>query len=204
MADQLSEQPVGGLISHVFPSIASGVLMALAGSPAVRVIRHSDLTTSNSGVILTQNLNLDGAGAITGLNQVDIAQSASASFYAPDDHFTAYFSAGTLDSVSLVGHSIITWPTTLAATNLHRAAETMQLGTVDDTAFAPTTTEWEAADITEAGADHWNGRVVIFITGSLAKQATRISDYSLVGGRGHLTCVALNAAPADGAVFLVL
>lgn len=61
----------------------------------------------------------------------------------------------------------------------------------------PTATEFQADDITEATADHFNGRVVIWSTGALAGQATSISDYAAVGGIGQFTTVALTEAPAD-------
>jgi len=69
---------------------------------------------------------------------------------------------------------------------------------VDDTAFTPTTTEFETSSITTAAADHWIGRVITFTTGTLQKQGCTISDYSLETGRGHFTVTALTSAPANG------
>lgn len=76
--------------------------------------------------------------------------------------------------------------------------------TVDNTGHAPTTTEFEADDITEATADHFNGCVVIWTTGALAGQRTEVSDYSLVGGRGHFTVVAMTEAPANNDTFVLV
>ena len=61
----------------------------------------------------------------------------------------------------------------------------------------PTTTEFQADDITEATADHYNGRIVIFTSGALAGQATDITDYEAVGGIGQFTITALTEAPAN-------
>ena len=61
----------------------------------------------------------------------------------------------------------------------------------------PTTTEFQADDITEATADHYNGRIVIFTSGALAGQATDITDYEAVGGIGQFTVTALTEAPAN-------
>ena len=91
-----------------------------------------------------------------------------------------------------------------AAANLKLSAETMVAGTIDDAAFTPTTTEFEADDITEATADHYNGRIVIFTTGALTGQATDITDYSLSGSNGHFTVTAMTEAPANNDTFIVI
>ena len=99
---------------------------------------------------------------------------------------------------------------TLAASNLAISAQQMLVGTVDDTAFAPTTSELEASDITEATADHFNGRVIIFTSGNLLRQLCEITDYSLVGGRGHFTVASqtgsgvLTEAPATTDTFIIV
>lgn len=53
-----------------------------------------------------------------------------------------------------------------------------------------------ATDLTESVSDHWNGRTVIFFTGTLAKQAATISDYN--GSTKELTVSQLTSAPAPG------
>jgi hypothetical protein len=85
----------------------------------------------------------------------------------------------------------------------------MQTGTVDDTAFPPTNVAFEADDITEATADHYNGRVIIFTSGALLYQACLIEDYALVGGRGHFTVnrgagITLTEAPANNDTFIII
>jgi len=76
-------------------------------------------------------------------------------------------------------------------------------GTIDTTGFAATTTEFESDDITTAAADFYNGRVIVFLTGSLAGQATLITDYVLTGGRGHFTVNALTSAPGNNDTFRI-
>ena len=93
---------------------------------------------------------------------------------------------------------------TTAAVSLGRSAATIVSGTVDTTAFTPTTTEFEADDVTTAATDHYKGRTLIVTSGTLALQATSISAYSLVGGRGRFTVVALTAGPADNVTFLIV
>lgn len=88
--------------------------------------------------------------------------------------------------------------------NLAKSAGQIIQGTVDNTAHTPTTTEFEADDITEATADHYNGRIVIFTSGALAGQATDITDYALATGRGHFTVTALTEAPANNDTFVIV
>lgn len=78
-------------------------------------------------------------------------------------------------------------------------------GTVDNAAFTATTTILETSSITTAAADHWIGRVLIFGSGTVAQQATRITDYELSGGgRGRFTYSALTSAPANAVQFVIL
>jgi hypothetical protein len=87
---------------------------------------------------------------------------------------------------------------------LYQSATTIRTGTVEDATTTPTTTNFSAADITEATADHFIGRVIIFTSGALFRQATEITDYSLVSGEGNFTVAALTEAPADGDTFVIV
>ena len=91
-----------------------------------------------------------------------------------------------------------------AADKLEASAATMVVGTVDNTAFSPTTTIFEADDITTAAADHYIGRVVIFTSGTLQNQASVITDYELNGGRGRFTVQTLTSAPANDVTFIIV
>lgn len=90
-----------------------------------------------------------------------------------------------------------------AATRLQTAVLTELIGTIDDT-VTPTSTEFEAGDITEATADHFNGRIIIFTSGVLQYQASDITDYALASGRGHFTVTGLTEAPSDGDTFIIV
>lgn len=91
-----------------------------------------------------------------------------------------------------------------AAARLALSAGQMVPGTVDTSAHTPTTTEFEADDITEATADHYIGRVVVFTSGALAGQVTDITDYALSGANGHLTVTALTEAAANDDTFIIV
>ena len=93
-----------------------------------------------------------------------------------------------------------------AAARLALSAGQIIPGTVDTVTntHTPTTTEFQADNITEATADHFNGRIVIFTSGALAGQATDITDYAAVGGIGQFTVTAMTEAPANNDSFIVV
>lgn len=64
------------------------------------------------------------------------------------------------------------------------------------------TTTSIATDLTEATNDHWNGRTVLFISGTLAGQAASIADYN--GTTKALTVAALTSAPASGDIAVIV
>lgn len=94
----------------------------------------------------------------------------------------------------------------LAASRHASAAGTMVFGTISDSVFSPTSTQFECTDITEATADHYIGRRILFLTGSLANQATSITDYALAGSNGRFTveATASGESPANGNTILIV
>jgi len=59
-------------------------------------------------------------------------------------------------------------------------------------------------DITEATANHFYGRIVIFTSGALQYQATDIVAYEFVGGEGKFTVTTLTEAPLDNVTFIIV
>ena len=110
--------------------------------------------------------------------------------------FTAYDYL-TADAVYISGSSD-------AADKLEASAETIVTGTVSHDNTAATTTVFYSDDVTEATADHYNGRIVIFTSGDLQYQATDITDYELVSGEGKFTVTALTEAPGDNDTFVIV
>lgn len=88
--------------------------------------------------------------------------------------------------------------------NLAAAATTMIEGTVSWDNTEAITTVFYSNDLTEATADHYNGRVVLFTSGDLVGQATDITDYALDTGEGKFTVTALTEAPADNVTFVIV
>jgi hypothetical protein len=84
------------------------------------------------------------------------------------------------------------------------ALQAIELATVDTSPPTATTTEFETGDITEATANHYVGRAIVFTSGVLKGQAATIMAYSLVSGLGHFTVTELTEAPGDGDKFLIV
>lgn len=91
-----------------------------------------------------------------------------------------------------------------AAVRQALAAGQIVPGTVDNAAFSPTTTQLEASNITDAAANHYLDRVIIFTSGTLAGQVVSISAYALNAGRGRFTFSTATSAPANGTTFVVV
>ncbi len=84
------------------------------------------------------------------------------------------------------------------------SATTLVSGTVSHDNTPATTTVFFSDDVTEATADHYNGRIVIFTSGALQNQATDITDYELSAGEGKFTVTALTEAPGDNITFVIV
>ena len=89
-----------------------------------------------------------------------------------------------------------------SAANLERSASVIVRGTVTNSGHTPTTTEFKASDITEATNDHFIGRVVVFTSGALLRQATVIEDYT--GATSVYLVTALTEAPKSGDTFVIV
>ena len=103
----------------------------------------------------------------------------------------------TVDAIKISGSSD-------AADKLEASAETMITGTVSWDNTNATTTIIYCDDITEATADHYIGRLMVFTSGDLIRQMTDITDYALVAAEGQFTVTALTEAPADNVTFIIV
>ena len=86
--------------------------------------------------------------------------------------------------------------------DLAASATTIVSGTV--AATAGSTTVIYSDDITEATADHYNGRIIIFTSGAMQNQATNITDYELFGGEGKFTVTATTETAAEDVTFVIV
>ena len=76
------------------------------------------------------------------------------------------------------------------------------LGLKNFTVGSGSTTTTVETDLTEATNDHWNGRSIVFISGTLAGQAATISDYN--GTTKAITVAALTSAPIAGDIAVIV
>jgi hypothetical protein len=88
---------------------------------------------------------------------------------------------------------------TTAADRLEALMDGIIVAQVNDAGAS--TTSFVADGFTEATNDHFNGRLITFLTGALAGQQTAITDY--VGATQTLTVAALTEAPANDDFFIV-
>lgn len=80
---------------------STGAPYTLAGTPAVRCYKGSSTTEDDSGITLTVDYD-----SRTGLNHVTIDTSADGTFYAEGAQIEVVITAGTVDSVSVVGEVV--------------------------------------------------------------------------------------------------
>lgn len=85
-----------------------------------------------------------------------------------------------------------------AAQNLRDSANVIYVGTVDSS----TTTTIVDDGLTQSGTDHWKGRIIIGLTGSLKYQASDILSFAPASDQ--LTYTAMTAAFAPGDLYVVL
>ena len=78
-----------------------GTPITLAGSPAASVYKDDGTTEDDSGITLTVDFD-----AKTGLHNVKIDTSADGTFYATGHDFSVVLTAGTVDSISVVGYEV--------------------------------------------------------------------------------------------------
>jgi hypothetical protein len=78
----------------------TGAPFTLAGSPALSVYKDNSTTQSTAGVTLTPDFE---GGGVPGFNHFAIDTSADGTFYSVGSFFDIVITAGTVDSVSVLG-----------------------------------------------------------------------------------------------------
>lgn len=94
---------VGSTIYHVFNTRdADSVPITFAGSPTIGVRKDNGTSTNNSGLTLVVD-----SGSVTGLHSLTIDTSQDTDFYVTDHEYFAIVTAGTVDSTSVVGETVL-------------------------------------------------------------------------------------------------
>ena len=164
----------------------------LASDPGVFVMASGDIVTilaSNRAIrpaVQGNTFNITGAGmtALGGMsstmqNQVNAEVDTALNTVVP--------ASPTADSINDVIQNL----TASAGTLVTGAAEAGTLSTTQMT-----------TDLTEATDDHFNGRVIIWTSGVLQNQATKITDYA--GANGLFTYTSITEAPSVGDTFVIV
>lgn len=185
-----------------FTGNVSGVILYKDGST---------IRTSWNGMNLQKNMGGSGCHILS----IDTSNNTDVGFYAASHDYSAMCSGFIVDAIAVnafLGSFSIENRNDYAdlrkikgeetpVNNLYQSASTIYPGFVGAGA---TTTIFKADNITEATADHFNGRVIIFTSGDLKYEATDISDYANVDGYGQFTVTALTEAPASGTPFVIV
>jgi hypothetical protein len=176
---------LGQTVRFLWSSNAAGgasITRATNGTIAI----HKDLGTTETSTGVTDTEDFD---ARTGIHAVSIVTTDA--FYTAGSDYQVILHTATIDGQTV--NAVLAHFSIMNRFPLKAAIR----ATVDNTGFSPTTTQFDCDDITEATADHYNGRSVLFTTGALLGQTRPILDYALVSGRGRFTVATLTEAPAN-------
>lgn len=187
-------------------------LLAVRGCCDITDNASGAVTITQSAAINQVNIN---AEVDTGISDAALATAANlATVDTVVDAIKAVTDnlpdSGSLNDLATItgtdGVELGTSQTAAWASQLEASAGQIIEATVDTVTntHTPTTTEFQADDVTEATADHYNGRIVIFTSGVLLGQATDITDYVAVGGIGQFTVTAMTEAPANNDTFVIV
>jgi len=101
MSKYLGDFSASAVIDFKFTTFrpSTGAPFTLAGTPVVSVYKDNDTTQSTTGVVLTVDFD-----SVTGLNHVRVTTTDA--FYANGSEFECVITAGTVDSVSVVGSCV--------------------------------------------------------------------------------------------------
>ena len=138
--------------------------------------------------------------ADTGELQVDDTPAAIAALPTAAEIKTAMEAGGS--SLALI-KDVTDALTSAAATKLALSAGTIVSDTVD-TGYTETTTTLKGGGTASLSAvnEHYNGRIILFVSGTLQNQATDITGY--VGATKVFTFTALTSAPTDADEFIIV
>jgi len=163
--------------------------------------------TALSGSYIRDRATVVVDAALTDLGSINAAHSDGGAYQA--------------DSTNMPGLYRIDWPDAAFADGVDKVQLCVNGAAIDpayiEVEFYPilagtvswdnsnaTTVNFWSDDITEATAEHYVGRVVIFTSGALLNQAKDITAYSLDTGEGKFTVTAFTEAPADNTTFIIV
>lgn len=224
----LGDYPVNGTVTLKWSSqAATGASITRATDGSIRIYKGTSTSERASSAGITDTEDFD---SVTGVHllSIDLSNNADAGFYAAGNEYQIVLFGATIDGQSVnavlahfsieraggalallkaagitagrINADITAIATnTDAATNLSGSARSIYVGSVTG---AVTTTTLIDAGLTQTDTDFWVGRIVIFITGTQAKQATRITGFDATNDK--LTFDSLTAAPSGGDAYVIV
>jgi hypothetical protein len=164
-----------------------GAPITLAGTPALRVTKDDSTTEDDSGITL--NVDFDSR---TGLHLWEVDTSADATYYSAGSDFFVYLTAGTVDSISVVGVCVGQFSLE------NRKIRWIRKATAAGGAAGSITLDASAS----ATNDFYNNTLVQIVSGTGAGQSRIISDYV---GATQVASVAANwvTTPDNTSVFII-
>lgn len=170
---------------------STGAPFALAGTPAVAAYEDNGTTEITAGITLTTDFDTR-----TGLNHLRIV-ATGANGYEAGKSYALVITAGTVDSVSVVGEVVghFTLERSALANDAITAAKmaTDAIGAAElagdvpsdlliivtsGTADSGSTTTMVDAGLTQADTDYWKDSAILFVNGSIAGQARRVTAFN--------------------------
>lgn len=186
----LGEFSAGDTIDLKFTSRGTtGIPTTLDGSPAISCYKSNGTTESTAGITLT--VDFDNR---TGMNHIRITTTSDSTFYADGNDFQLVVTAGTINGGSVVGEIV-------GHFSLRNRANLLGVWKGSVTG-SPTTTTFVDTTLTQPDANFWNGRVIIFTSGTLKFQATNITAFNQT--TDTLTFTALTSAPSVNDQYIIV
>lgn len=184
--------PVNGVVSFLWNTNAQdGASITRATNGTLRVYK----TNATQGTWETQRASTGGITEIedfdgmTGVHavRIDLADDSDAGFYAQGAEYQVVYQGMTIDTKSVSA--------AVAAFSIERALPLSAIYRGSVTGAATTTTLIDSG-LTATDADHYKGRIVVFLSGNLKHQATDITAFDPATDK--ITFTALTQAPSSG------
>lgn len=184
--------PVNGVVSFLWNTNAQdGASITRATNGTLRVYK----TNATQGTWETQRASTGGITEIedfdgmTGVHavRIDLADDSDAGFYAQGAEYQVVYQGMTIDTKSVSA--------AVAAFSIERALPLSAIYRGSVTGAATTTTLIDSG-LTATDADHYKGRIVVFLSGNLKHQAADITAFDPATDK--ITFTALTQAPSGG------
>ena len=173
-------------IAQILGTVATAATAGILDTNAKRInnVATTSVTTINANLGVTQPINFTGTAgsAYVKSDMVDIAGSAVST------------------TAAQIGANVVQIDgSASAATKQKKAALVIYEGTITS---SPTNVSFIDSSLTQGEDDYWNGRVIIFLTGTHQYQATNITAFDST--LFELTFAGLTSAPTIGDTYIIV